>query len=145
MKFSILLTVFAASLPAYAKTLVTRDLYLENIAFPQLAHIAEFRANLTAAGTLTPAQDQALNLITDVVAQFATDKLDAAEQACIAAFSKEICYGIITANGLRGQHGSGGGAGAVAARADNWCGCATLSDYCKGSKYHSMVSVPLRR
>lgn len=137
----LLVTALAAALPAHAKTFVTRDFYLKNIAFPQLARISEFRANLTSAGTLTPAQADALNLVQDVVANFATDKLDAAERACVAAFSREVCYGIITANNLRGG-GSGGGGGAVGARAaaaDNWCACATLSDYCK----HGMYFVPV--
>ncbi|KAK1758745.1 hypothetical protein QBC47DRAFT_397570 [Echria macrotheca] len=105
--------------------ITTRDSYLTSITFPQLAHIASFRANLTDTDPPTEAQSRALELMQTVVAEFATDKLDEAEKACVEAFGRDVCFERITANYLRHDWGLGGGvkvdAVAVAVAAgDNW-------------------------
>src|SRR3569833_2893334 len=122
-----LVAVFLAATLSSAK-LVAKELYTKNIAFGQLAHINDYRTK--HAGTLTAAQSAALDLIEDFVAHYSTGNLAAVESACVAAFGKEECYATITANHLR-TGSSPGTARSLDARADNWCACATLSDYCK--------------
>jgi len=104
---------------------VAKDMYMQNVALGQLARLSDYR--VAHADTLSEAQGSALDLMADVVKNFATDKVDAAKSACVAAFGEDECSQISgTTSGLALRNAE--------ARAVPDCTCATLDDTCNGKK-----------
>jgi len=130
MKIATFTQLFVAASLAVTGThaaLVDKDTYMKLAAPKQLDRLQSYRADKGDA--LTEAQGKALDLMEDVVKNYATSKLAAAEAACTAAFGKDECLKEISAVERAVDEVSSRD---VLNKRVN-CGCATLSDFCSGT------------